>query len=202
MSFRINPKYEKLLLEAKAFARVPAVPSVFRIGARPRRAKLNLFFDLEISALGEAVLDAHSSSARRARRVSIRRHFVFGGTRRNSRLSYSQILCVVPLVGAGTVSDPRRPFRVYNEEGAARREALETFEIHIAAIRYVERPGFGYDLVEYIDLIHFPSVMLINVGLLPGKSERVCILTAAFRWRNRAYGNKQRQRSMGRVERI
>src|ERR1039457_4225061 len=41
-----------------------------------------------------------------------------------------------------------------------------------------------------------PSVMPINVGILPCKSSRVCSLMAALCRRKRAHGNSERHRSM------
>src|SRR5712692_7769652 len=41
-----------------------------------------------------------------------------------------------------------------------------------------------------------PSVMWMNVGMLPCRSSSVCILTAALCLRNLAHGNSDRQRSM------
>ena len=48
-----------------------------------------------------------------------------------------------------------------------------------------------------------PSVMRINVGMLPCRSNKVCILTAALWWRNRAQG-EQRQTEIdgGRIQGI
>src|ERR1039458_7415826 len=37
-----------------------------------------------------------------------------------------------------------------------------------------------------------PLVTRINVGMLPCRSSRVCILTAALRWRNLAHGNNDK----------
>src|SRR5438132_14274727 len=41
-----------------------------------------------------------------------------------------------------------------------------------------------------------PSVMRINVGILPRRSNKVCILTAALYLRKFAHGNKARHKSM------
>ena len=40
--------------------------------------------------------------------------------------------------------------------------------------------------------MHFPTVMLMNVGILPCRSSRVCILTTALCWRILAHGNSDR----------
>jgi transcriptional regulator with GAF, ATPase, and Fis domain len=41
------------------------------------------------------------------------------------------------------------------------------------------------------DLYHRLSVILINAGMLPRRSRRVCILTAPFRLRNLAQGKRE-----------
>src|SRR6516225_9250977 len=41
-----------------------------------------------------------------------------------------------------------------------------------------------------------PSVMPINVGMLPCRSSRVCILTAVLCFLNLAHGNRERHKSM------
>src|SRR5664279_3755863 len=41
-----------------------------------------------------------------------------------------------------------------------------------------------------------PLVTRINVGMLPCRSSKVCIVTAALPWRNFAHGNSDKHRSM------
>ena len=43
----------------------------------------------------------------------------------------------------------------YDEEGRAQSEDVETFEIHVAAVHNVERPGLRHDLVEDVHVVHF-----------------------------------------------
>src|SRR5215471_12791174 len=83
-----------------------------------------------------------------------------------------------------------------DEERSAEREDVKALEIHIAAVHDVEAPASGRISSRMLTSCTLPSVMLINVGILPCRSSRVCIFTAALCLRNFAHGNNDRHRSM------
>src|SRR5207253_9125243 len=87
-------------------------------------------------------------------------------------------------------------FGAHYEEGGAEGEEEEAFEIHVRPVHDVESSGLRHDLVQDIYVVHSTSVMRINVGILPRRSNKVCILTAALYLRNFAHGNKARHKSM------
>src|ERR1035437_4656592 len=87
-------------------------------------------------------------------------------------------------------------FGTPDEEGRGEREDVEALEIHVAAIHGVDAPASGRIWSSMLTSCTLPSVIPINVGILPRRSSKVCILTAALCLRNLARGNSERHRSM------
>ena len=84
----------------------------------------------------------------------------------------------------------------HDEERRAEGEHEEALEIDVGPIHDVEGAGLGEELVEDVDVVRFASGNAYNVGMLPRRSNSVCIFTTALRWRNWAHGNSFRHRSM------
>ena len=84
----------------------------------------------------------------------------------------------------------------HDEERRAEGEHEETFEIDVGPIHDVAGAGLGEELVEDVDVVRFAIGNAINVGMLPRRSNSVCIFTAALCRRNLAQGNSERHRSM------
>ena len=84
----------------------------------------------------------------------------------------------------------------HDEERRAEGEHEEAFEIDVGPIHDVEGAGLGRNSSRMLTSCVLPAVMRINVGMLPRRSNSVCIFTAALRRRNLAHGNSERHRSM------
>ena len=83
----------------------------------------------------------------------------------------------------------------HDEERRAEGEHDEAFEIDVGPIHDVEGAGLGADLVEDVTSCVLPSVMRINVGMLPCRSSSVASSSSLVPW-NLAHGNSERHRSM------
>lgn len=77
-------------------------------------------------------------------------------------------------------------FGAHHEEGRAECEDVEALEIDVAAAHHVEGLHFGRISSRMFTSCTVPSVMRMNVGMFPCRSNSVCILTAALRLRNLA----------------
>jgi hypothetical protein len=87
-------------------------------------------------------------------------------------------------------------FGTHYEEGGTEGEEEEAFEIHVRAVHDQKAPGSDMISSRIFTSCTLPSVMRINVGILPRRSNKVCILTAALCLRNFAHGNRARHKSM------
>src|ERR1700722_19944937 len=83
-----------------------------------------------------------------------------------------------------------------HEESGAECKNKEPLEINVASVHDVEGACLCMISSRMFTSCTSPLVTRMNVGMLPCKSSRVCILTAALRCRNFAHGNSDRHRSM------
>src|SRR5690349_9850719 len=87
-------------------------------------------------------------------------------------------------------------FGAGDEEGSGQVQHMEPGEIDIAPIHDVYCARLREQQVERVNVMQFATDTWMKLGMLPRKSNSVCILTAALVVRKWAHGKTARQRSM------
>src|SRR2546423_7459541 len=87
-------------------------------------------------------------------------------------------------------------FGTGDKEGAGQMQPMEPDEIDIAAIHHVDGARFREEQIERVDIVQLAVREWMKLGMLPRKSSRVCIFTAALVERKCAQGKTDRHRSM------
>lgn len=86
------------------------------------------------------------------------------------------------LVDAATraTSEIEVPFAARDEESSGRREAVQSLVIDVAAIHDIERAGLDRELIEYVDIVHFPVRNVDKTGNVAAQVEQRVQLDRSF----------------------
>ena len=83
-----------------------------------------------------------------------------------------------------------------DEEGAGLVQHMQACEVDITTIHDVGCTGLGQQQVEGVNVVQLAVRDMDELGMLPRRSSRVCIFTAALVERKCAHGNSDRHKSI------